>query len=142
MVTMNVLYQRRDLFQADDRTYLEWFSFEAGASAAIHGIIMVTIAILWKDDDMLHTNLNECAITTLRYKLPYICLCIACMALFHFILTLIYVGYFPHVWKLDPKKRCQSTPRNQIFELKDVRLGVSHIFQTMTMPVLDQQRNK
>ena len=107
MVTMDVLYQRRDIFPADDIKYLKWFSYEAGASASIHSITMIITVILWKNDDITLSNLNDCAVASLEYKLPYICMGIACMALCHFMLTLLYVGYFPHVWGLDPRRRCQ-----------------------------------
>ena len=111
MVTMNALYQRRDIFQADDKRYLEWFLYEAGVSATLHSIIMVTIVILWNNHDLFHANLNACAITSLQYKLPYICVGIGCTAIIHFILTLVYVIYRPHVGSLDPQKRCLQRPR-------------------------------
>ena len=106
---MNTLYHRRDLFEANDKKYLKWFAYEAGVSAALHCIAMVTIMVLWYTSwNNLHqtfTHLNDCAVESLKNKLPYICFVVACMAILHFILTLIYVKYLPHVWSLDPRSR-------------------------------------
>lgn len=125
MVTQNTLYQRRDMFQADDIKYLKWFLYEALVSTILHGVTMLILCILWTNEDhQLFVNLNECAQNSLKYKFPYICIGITCMALAHFILTLIYVGYFPHVWKLDPKRRCRNGESRHDSEADDIQDGM------------------
>ena len=132
MVTMNVLYERRDLFHADDKQYLNWFLFEAGASAIIHSMIMLIIAVVWMNSDIFQVYLNDCAKETLEDSLTYICIGIACMAALHFVLTLVYVKYLPHVWKLDPKRRCSKVSRT-VLESHDVQNGL----QAVNVPMLE-----
>ena len=59
------------------------------------------------DGHQLFINLNDCAKNSLQHKFPYICIGVALVAIMHLILTLLYVNYFPHVWKLDPTRRCE-----------------------------------
>ena len=103
------------MFQADDVKYLKWFTYEALVSAILHSSLMLTFCIIWTyEDHQLFVNLNECAKNSLQYKFPYICIGIACMAISHLIFTLIYVGFFPHVWNLDPTRRCEHDMAQEV----------------------------
>ena len=105
LITQNTLYGRRDMFLADDKKYLQWYSYEAIVSSVFHSCILLTLIGLYTyEDHQLFVNLNDCAKNSLEDKFPYICLAIICMAILHLIFTLIYVTYFPHVWNLDPKR--------------------------------------
>ena len=109
LFTQNTFYHRRDIFQADDKKYLKWFAYEAIVSSLLHTTAMIIFGIMWtQEDHKLFDNLNDCAKNSLAAKFPYICIGVATMAIIHLALTLIYVGYFPHVWDLDPKRRLEN----------------------------------
>ena len=75
----------------------------------LHTTAMIIFCVIWtQEDHELFSYLNDCAKNSLRDKFPFICIGVAGMAMLHLALTLIYVGYFPHVWDLDPKRRCEN----------------------------------
>ena len=79
---------------------------------------MIIFCVIWtQEDHQLFFHLNDCAKTSLQDKFPYICIGIAGMAIIHLGLTLIYVGYFPYVWDLDPKRRCENDKIESCIEL-------------------------
>ena len=130
MITQNALFARRDMFQADDIKYLKWLRYEATVSTTVHGVISICLCI-WStsNDHHLFDHLNACAQGSLQDKLPYfkisqfqiICTGIACMAVTHLVLTLIYVRYLPHVWNLHPKKLCPKSTEQEALEDNEIR---------------------
>ena len=113
---------------------MKWFATEALVSSVFHAIIMLVFCTLSTNDGhQLFINLNDCAKNSLQHKFPYICIGVALVAIMHLILTLLYVSYFPHVWKLDPTRRCEKED-----EAKD-DLEINHLQPSTLHALMNEQ---